>query len=172
MEKTGQQLTLQEYVNYSADSVRKAAGAGNLEGLRDIWTDRERRRRLLTDLQAASVYVDVLAEVLGQGDADPYDLLAHLAFAAPIRTRRERAEAFINRESRFLNGYMPPAREVILALVDKYRAAGIEEIADARVFRLPPFLEMGQAPGVVRRFGSIERLQECLRKMQQRIYLE
>ncbi len=144
MEKTGQQLTLQEYVNYSADSVRKAAGAGTLEGLRDIWTDRERRRRLLTDLQAASVYVDVLAEVLGQGDADPYDLLAHLAFAAPIRTR-------------FLNSHRLPAREVILALVDKYRAAGIEEIADARVFRRPPFLEMGQAPDVVRRFGSTER---------------
>lgn len=172
MEQTGQQLTLAEYVNHSADSVRRMTETGTMTGLRAIWTDRDRRRRFLADLQAASVYVDVLAEVLGQTDADQYDLLAHLAFDAPIRTRRERAEAFVNRESRFLNGHAPPARAVILALVDKYRAAGIDEISDARVFRLPPFLEMGQAPGVTRRFGSTERLQRSLREMQQRIYLE
>lgn len=172
MEKTGQQLTLQEYVHHSADSVRAVTGASSLEGLRKLWTDRDRRRGFLADLQTVSVYVDVLAEVLGQSDADQYDLLAHLAFDAPIRTRRERAEAFVNRESRFLGGHEAPARDVILALVDKYRAAGIDEISDARVFRLPPFLEMGQAPGVVRRFGSTERLQESLREMQQRIYLE
>ena len=141
-----------------------------MEYLRCAWTDRDQRRRFLVDLQAASVYVDVLAEVLGQSDADQYDLLAHLAFDAPIRTRRERAEAFVNRESRLLSGHAPPARDVILALVDKYRAAGIDEISVARVFRLPPFLEMGQAPGVVRRFGSTERLQDSLREMQKRIY--
>lgn len=60
---------------------------------------------------------------------------------------------------------------MLLALLDKYRAVGIEEIADARVFRLPPFLEMGQAPGVVRRFGSTERLQQSLRELERRIYL-
>jgi type I restriction enzyme R subunit len=107
---------------------------------------------------------------MGQSDADPFDLLAHLAFDAPIRTRRERAEAFVNRENRFLDRHALPAREVILALVDKYRAAGIEEITDARVFRLPPFLEMGQAPGVVQRFGSTKILQDSLREMQRRIY--
>jgi type I restriction enzyme R subunit len=170
MEKTGQRLTLAEYVNHSAGAVRTTAGVDDPSGLRDIWTDRDERRRFLADLQAASVYVDVLAEVLGQSDADPYDLLAHLAFDAPIRTRRERAEAFVNRESRFLNGHAAPARDVVLALVDKYRAAGIEEICDARVFRLPPFLDIGQAPGVVRLFGSTERLQESLREMQRRIY--
>lgn len=170
LEKTGQQLTLAEYVNHTAGRVRQAAGTDRLDGLRAIWIDREQRRRFLADLQAASVYVDVLAEVLEQSDADQFDLLAHLAFEAPIRTRRERAEAFVNREGRFLNRHAPPAREVILSLVDKYRAAGIEEISDARVFRLPPFLEMGQAPGVVRRFGSTGALQNSLNEMQQRIY--
>ena len=172
MEKTGQQLTLAEYINHSAGSVRKVAGAENLEGLRSVWTDRDQRRRFLADLQAASVYVDVLAEVLGQSDADQYDLLAHLAFDAPIRARRERAEAFVNRENRFLSGHTLPARDVILALVDKYRSAGIDEISDARVFRLPPFLEMGQAPGVVRRFGSTEKLQDSLQELQRRIYTD
>ncbi|MCS6841147.1 MAG: DEAD/DEAH box helicase family protein [Roseiflexaceae bacterium] len=170
LEGSGRQLSLQEYVNYAAETVRQAAGADGAEALRAIWSERERRRRFLDELQAASVHVDVLAEVLNQIDADGYDLLAHMAFNAPIRTRRERAEAFVNRENRFLSDYAPPAQEVLLALLDKYRAAGIEEIADARVFRLPPFLQMGQAPGVVRRFGSTERLQQSLRELERRIY--
>ena len=62
------------------------------------------------------------------------------------------------------------SKETIREQVDKYRAAGIEEISDARVFRLPPFLEMGQAPGVVRRFGSTAVLQNSLHEMQRRIY--
>lgn len=72
--------------------------------------------------------------------------------------------------SHFLGSHAPHARAVIPALIDKYRAAGIKELCDARVFRLPPFLEMGQAPGLVRRFGSTDRLQESLREMQRQIY--
>jgi type I restriction enzyme R subunit len=116
------------------------------------------------------VYVDVLAEVLGQSEADQFDLLCNLAFGTPIYTRSERAAAFINRESRFIDAHAQPAQQVILALLEKYRAAGIDEISDPRVFRLSPFFEMGQAPGVARRFGDVAHLQATLREVQRRIY--
>ena len=70
---------------------------------------------------------------------------------------------------RLLGSHASPARAVSRALIDEYRAAGIEELCDARAFRVPPFLEMGQAPGVVQRFGSTDRLQESLREMQRQI---
>jgi hypothetical protein len=41
---------------------------------------------------------------------------------------------------------------------------------DGCIFRLPPYLEMGQAPGVVRRFGSTARLQQSLGELERRIY--
>ena len=157
-------------MDHTRSKVREVVGVAGAAGLRSIWVDRERRHRLLSDLQRASVFVDVLAEVLGQTDADGFDLLAHLGFAAALRTRRERAEAFANRQSRFLGQHAPPAREVLVSLLDKSRAHGIDEISDARVFRLPPFLEMGQAPGVVRRFGSADRLRKSMQELQQRIY--
>jgi len=102
--------------------------------------------------------------------ADQFDLLGHLTFGAPLRTRSERAAAFLNRESRFLKAHSRPAQEVLLALLEKYRATGVDEISDPRVFRLPPFFEMGQAPGVARRFGSPPKLQANLAKLQRRIY--
>jgi type I restriction enzyme R subunit len=171
IEESGEHLSLAQYIDHTRRKVREFAEAEDIARLRSVWVDRERRRKFLGDLQRASVYPDVLAEVLNQTEADAFDLLAHLAFDAPIYTRSERAAAFLNRQGRFLNRYQPPAREVILGLLDKYRAAGIEEISDARVFRLPPFLAMGQAPGVVRRFGSTDWLKETVNELQWRIYV-
>lgn len=115
--------------------------------------------------------MDVIADVIGQSDADQFDLLGHLVFDTPLRTRSERATAFLNREARFIQNQARPAQEVLLALLEKYRAVGIEEISDPRIFRLPPFFEMGQAPGVARRFGSLPVLQEKLANLQNRIYI-
>jgi hypothetical protein len=61
-------------------------------------------------------------------------------------------------------------QEVILALLEKYRAVEIDEISDPRVFRLSPFRGMGQAPGVAKRFGSLSGLQRSLTELQERIY--
>ncbi|MDD5368047.1 MAG: DEAD/DEAH box helicase family protein [Anaerolineaceae bacterium] len=170
IEGSGQQLTQQQYLDYTRDKVKQVSHAQKIEDLRITWINAISRHKLLTDLQNASIYVDVLADVLGQSEADQFDLLGHLAFEAPLRTRSERAAAFLNREARFLQIQPKPAQEVLLALLEKYRAVGIEEISDPRIFRLPPFFEMGQAPGVARRFGSLANLQSRLNEMQSLIY--
>ncbi|HAY85930.1 MAG TPA: hypothetical protein DCY42_13745, partial [Chloroflexi bacterium] len=46
----------------------------------------------------------------------------------------------------------------------------IDEISNPHVFRLSPFREMGQAPGVAKRFGSLPTLQKSLTELQERIY--
>jgi type I restriction enzyme R subunit len=171
IEGSGQQLTQQQYLDYTREKVRLISQAQKIDDLRNTWVNAGTRRKFLTDLQNASVYVDVIADVIGQSDADQFDLLGHLTFDTPLRTRSERATAFLNREARFLQNQPRPAQEVLLALLEKYRAVGIEEISDPRIFRLPPFLEMGQAPGVARRFGSLPVLQEKLADLQNRIYI-
>jgi len=170
IEGSGQQLTQQQYLDYTTDKVLQVSQAQKLDDLRNTWINAATRRKLLTDLQAASVYVDVIADVLGQSEADQFDLLGHLTFDTPLRTRSERAAAFLNRESKFLQAQPRPAQEVLLALLEKYRATGVEEISDPRIFRLPPFFEMGQAPGIARRFGSLTSLQEKLADLQRKIY--
>jgi type I restriction enzyme R subunit len=107
---------------------------------------------------------------VGQPEADQFDLLAHIAYGRPVRTRRERARAFETREGAFLDRYRDEAREVILALLDKYRIGGVEQLADPRVFRTSPFREMGQALGVIRRFGGAELLQEAIAEVHRRLY--
>jgi len=171
IESTGQSLSLQEYEDYTRRKVIELVGAhGRAPLLQQIWADPDRRHRFLEDLAAASIHPEVLAEVLGRGDADAFDLLAHLAFDAPLRSRDERAAAFRNREQRFLQRYSPEAREVLLALLEKYRVGGVDELADARIFRLPPFEGMGKAPGVAQRFGGVDELRQVLQEVQKRLY--
>ena len=168
VEATGQQLSLEQYLDYTRQNVERHAP--DWTRLRAVWVDADRRHAFLDDLQRASVFVDVLADVLGKPEADQFDLLAHIAFDRPVRSRSERATAFANREQRFIARHAPEAREVVLALLDKYRVGGVEEMADPRVFRLSPFREMGQAVGVIRRFGDVGRLQATMREMQGRLY--
>ena len=168
VEATGQQLSLEAYLDYTRQKV--GWHVPDWSGLREVWVDPEKRGAFLKDLRRVSVHVDVLAEVLGQQEADQFDLLAHIAFDRPVRSRSERATAFTNREQRFINRHTPTAREVVQALLDKYRVGGVEEMTDPRVFRLSPFREMGRAVGVIRRFGQIEHLQATMEEMQQRLY--
>ena len=168
VEGSGDQLTLQQYLDYTRQKVMKRVA--DWTQLYEVWTDPARREPFLEALEEESVHIEVLAEVLTQPRADQFDLLACIAFGQPIRTRDERADAFVNYEQRFLEKHDPKAHEVIIALLDKYRLSGISEMASPDVFRLSPFREMGQAPGVIQRFGGIEVLRTVLGEIQRRLY--
>lgn len=162
-------LTLERYLDYTRDKIAGFIPSWNK--LRAIWQDAEQRKIFLEQLAQASIHVDVLAEVLQEPDADHFDLLAYLAYAKPLRTRRERAQAFRQREANWLTDQGALAREVILALVEKYELAGLKEMTDPRVFRVSPFREMGEVRGVLKRFGGdAQQLRAVLDEVQRRLY--
>ncbi|MGQ9497685.1 MAG: EcoAI/FtnUII family type I restriction enzme subunit R [Desulfotomaculales bacterium] len=167
IEETGQQLTLSEYKDYTRRQITRTAPT--FKTLRAIWVDPSRRRAFLEDLRRQSIHPEVLAEVMDQSEADTFDLLAHLAFGAPIRTRSERASAFRNREQAFIQAFEENARRVILELLEKYRAGGIEQL-QPEVFSISPFREWGGAFTISRWFGGTKRLRSTLLTMQQKIY--
>jgi type I restriction enzyme R subunit len=62
---------------------------------------------------------------------------------------------------------------VILALVDKYVLGGLQEMTDQAIFRVSPFREMGEARGVLRRFGGDpQRMRATVTELQRRLYAE
>jgi type I restriction enzyme R subunit len=168
VESTGTQMTLSEYLNYTRDKVTHQAP--NWTTLLDVWMNPVTREAFLQALEAESIYVEVLGEIMAKADVDQFDLLAHIAFDKPLITRDERADAFLNHEQRFMKDFDPRVREIILALLNKYRFAGIQEMTNPAVFRLSPFREMGQAPGVIKRFGSVTALRDTLQEVQKRLY--
>ncbi len=169
IEASGEQLTLQQYRDYTRKCILERTPTRG--DLRAVWVDSIRRRAFVEELQNSSIHPEVLAEVLGKPEADAFDLLCHIAFGGPIRTRSERAEAFMNREQAFIRRHAEEARQVILELLDKYRVGGIDQL-EPEIFGVSPFREWGGAVKISRAFGGPEALGRSLQEMKHRIYPE
>jgi type I restriction enzyme R subunit len=167
LESTGEQLTLYQYIDYSRRKIIQTAK--DRETLKRIWIDRRQRHEFLNDLKKSDIHPQILAEVLGQQEADTFDLLCHLAFGDPIRTRSERATAFLNREQAFIQNHQQKAREVILELLEKYKIGGIDEL-EPDVFNVTPFRDWGGVVKISQWFNGLEKLQYSLNKMKELIY--
>ena len=159
---------MQEYVDYTRTELLKVCG--DLFALQSTWTDRQKRGLLLQRLRERSILVEALAVLLKKPDADGYDLLAHLAFGQKVPSRDERAKALHNLHQQFFAGFTPAAREVLEALVEKYRLGGITELDKPEVFNVPPFDHMGNIIGVARRFGGVEELVGAVGELGRRVY--
>lgn len=161
IDATGQQLSLTQYRNYVREQVRRRAPT--LLDLRDIWVDSKRRRNFMEELRRSSIHPELLAEVEGKSEADSYDILAHIAFGTPIRTRSDRATSFLNREQGFIQRHRDRAKQVILELLDKYRAGGVEQL-EPEIFNVSPFKDWGGAVKISQWFGGLNILEILLKK--------
>jgi len=162
-------LTLEQYVDYSREKT--LALLPGWEALVQTWQQESQRLQVEEQLQRVSVYPDVLAEVLNLPQADPFDVLAYVAFARqPVPTRQERVQAFLQQHAAWLNAFRPPQRKVIEALLEQYRLNGVDEIANPRVFRLPAFKSLGGLNGISQQFGGSEALRQAVLEVQRRLY--
>ncbi len=168
LESTGQRLTVEQYIDHSRLEVLRVADSQ--AALVSAWIDAEKRQQLLDHLIEHGIHVDVLKTLLKRPDADGFDILASVAFKQEVHSREERAKALENLNRGFLESFGPDAKEVLLALLDKYRTVGVEELARPEVFRTPPFDRMGYAPGVAKLFSGPEKLKSAMDQLQRRLY--
>ena len=104
-------------------------------------------------------------------DADLFDLLCHLAYHAPLRTRRERAERLKREQADFFERYRPEARQVLDALVEKYAQHGAAQFKLPEILEVPPFNEWGNVIEIAARFGGGDRLRGAVEELQRRLYV-
>jgi len=103
-------------------------------------------------------------------DADPFDLLIHVAFNAPLRSRRERAEAVRREHKDFFATYGPQARQVLDYLLDKYTDYGESQLTDLHILELPDVPVRGTVIEITDLFGGIAELKDATRQLQDLIY--
>ena len=166
---SGDELSVTQYIDHVGEQVRTATGT--VTTLAELWRDPEKRKVLREQLRSNDVDPEILALLLARPDADEYDLLAHAGYEEPIQTREQRARALEHEDGPSLSQYDDAQRKVVEALLDKYRLAGIEEIATAEVFAAPPFAnEFGGIRALIALFGGAAGLAGMLRALQSHLY--
>jgi len=113
-----------------------------------------------------------LASSADQPDADPFDLLCHLAWNAPLLTRRQRADRARPAAQGLFSQYGETAREVLTLLLDKYIERGILQFSTlSDLMKVQPFDRYGSPSEIAtRHFGGVPGLRQAVAKLQAVIY--
>jgi len=164
----GKKQRIVQYTDYTADAVRTLSPSAAI--LRNYWADAEARGGILLKLAERGIDFDLLAEVTGQPDADPFDLLCHVAYNAPLRTRRERAVRLRQEMPDFFARYAPEARAILDELLEKYAEHGAAQFVIPDVLKLPPIVDHGNVGEIVRLFGGAQQLRDAVGELQALLY--
>ena len=168
MDVHGKKLRVIQLTDYTAEQVRTLyTSAGDL---RDAWADPEDRAAVIEALGERGIDFDELAEAAGQPDADPFDLLCHVAFNAPLRTRRERARRLRSERKDFWDEYGPEARAILDELLEKYAAHGAAQFVMPDVLEVPPICDHGNVMEIAEAFGGEDRLSDAVNRLQTLLY--
>jgi type I restriction enzyme R subunit len=168
LDANGKQLRVVKFTDYTAEKVRSMCPSA--ADLRSKWTSAEERAEIIQALDDRGISFQKLADEAKQPDADPFDLLCNLAFNAPLRTRRERAEVLRKDKKDFFDHYAPEARAVLNEMLDKYIEYGQAQFQIPEVLKVPPISERGTVPQIAAFFGGAENMRIAVNEMQTFLY--
>lgn len=170
LDSDGKKLQVVKYTEYSGRLLRTmypSAGA-----FQATWANQDSRIEALHELAERGINFEELAAASGQTDADPFDVLCHLAWNAPLCTRRERVEQAKCKHPDLFTAYGSTAREILALLLDKYIERGVIQFHRlSELMQTPPFDHYG-LPGEIanRHFGGIQPMRQVIAHMQAALY--
>jgi type I restriction enzyme R subunit len=168
LDPNGKQLRVVRYTDYAAETVRTLYPTPR--DLQNGWADPTKRPDIIAGLRERGIDFDELREAAGQPDADPFDLLCHVAFNAPLRTRRERAQRLRLERKDFFERFGPDARQVLDELLEKYAEHGATQFVLPDVLMVPPISAHGRVPDIIRLFGGADKLRAAVTELQGHLY--
>lgn len=168
LDPNGRQLRVIRYTDYAAEGIRSLCPTAPV--FRSQWADPTKRSEIIRLLEERGISFTELAEAAKQPDADPFDLLCHLAFNAPLRTRRERAQMLRDTRKEFFAQYGPEARQIMEELLEKYAEHGAAQFVLPDVLKVPPVSTHGQIGDIIKTFGGADKLRKAVNQLQSLLY--
>lgn len=168
LDAEGNQLRTVQYTDYTASKVRTLFTSA--DELKERWANPLKREEVLLTLAERGINFATLAETMEKPDADPFDLLCHLAFNTPVRTRKERAEQVRQKKQDFFMQYQPEAQAILNALLDKYCDFGPQQLVIPDVLHVSPFSSYGNVMEIAGLFGGAPKLKAAVDELQTLLY--
>ena len=170
LDTDGKKLQVVKYTDYSGRAVRTLYPTR--EALQSAWANPDTRSEVLRELTERGISFAELASSSEQPDADPFDLLCHLAWNAPLLTRRQRAEAAKRKTQDLFAQHGDTAREILTLLLDRYIERGILQFnALSELMKVQPFDRYGSPSEIAtRHFGGLRGMKDAVARLQTALY--
>jgi type I restriction enzyme R subunit len=169
LDPEGNVLKTMQFTDYVTQNVRRL----NLDAdhLRQAWSQHEQRAEIMEQLRRYGIDPAHLAAVTHHEEADALDLLLHVAYNAPLVSRRERTEKLRQKKANFLNTFTPAARRILDALLEKYADYGISQLDDLpSLLRVQPFAQVGAPGEIYALFGGAGKMMQAVDELEQGLY--
>jgi type I restriction enzyme R subunit len=164
----GKKLRMVKLTDYTGEKVREIFTS--TAELRSKWSVAEERAAIIEALAEKGIGIEELIETSGDPGVDPFDLLCSLAFNAPIRSRRERAEKLKKNRKDFFEKYSIDARRILDEILDKYIEHGTPQFKIPEILKIEPISQHGNVIEISTKFGGAEKLRDALSEMQALLY--
>ena len=170
LDTDGKKLQVVKYTEYSGRAVRTLYPTR--EALQSAWANPDTRAEVLRALTERGISFEELAASSEQPDADPFDLLCHLAWNAPLLTRRQRAELARRQAGNLFAQHGATAREILTLLLDRYIERGILQFnALSELMKVKPFDRYGSPSEIAtRHFGGLRGMKDAVARLQTALY--
>jgi len=168
LDPQGHQLKAFKYVDYAGETVRTLYANG--AALRKDWANPDLRAEIIQRFADRGINFDYLREVTAQPEADPFDLLCHLAFKTPVRSRRERADLLRQNRPDFFIQYSHEAQVILGELLEKYAEHGTAQFEIPAVLKAPPISLRGNVREIAGYFGGPVELRQAIHQLQTLLY--
>lgn len=170
LDTDGKKLQVVKYTEYSGRTVRTLYPTR--DALQSAWANPDTRAEVLRELTERGISFEELAASADQPDADPFDLLCHLAWNAPLLTRRQRADQAKKAAQNLFSQYGDSAREILTLLLDQYIERGIIQFNTlSELMKVRPFDRFGTPSEIANQhFGGIKSFKEAVSRLQTALY--
>ena len=162
----GKLLRQENIIDYTKSNI--LGTYASLEGFIREWTGEEKKDTIRELLLERGIDLEAIKSDQGLSDVDDFDFICHVAFNQKPLTRQERANGVKKRD--FLNRYQGVARDVLEALLEKYKNTGIYEIEKTEILKLDPFLKFGKPSKIAQYFGGKAGYLQAVKELEEELY--
>jgi hypothetical protein len=155
-----QELRVVKLTDYTAEKVRTLCASP--DELRVRWAAAGQRADIIQQLADRGIDFPTVAAQAGKPEADPFDLLCHLAFNAPVLTGRQHADRLKQQHVAFSTFFAPEARETLNDLLENYVSDGELHFTLPDVLKAQPISDHGNVNEIIGIFGGADQLRNAV----------
>lgn len=168
LDSEGKRLTCRKLTDWTGEKVRTLYATP--AAFRAEWALPDKRTAIVEALAERGIDLVSLLVDAERPEDDAFDVLCHLAWNAPLLTRRERAERLRAAAPDLFTRYGDDARAVLNALLEKYAAGGPDQLALPDALKVTPVSDFGNPSEIARLFGGPDRMREAVAELTERLY--